>query len=599
MAMRFMTQVGLVAMAGMVCCGVCVARSPQQAGQAGQTATEQQAPGSVEGRVVQEPGGQPIRKVVVRLLNAEEGFGRIAGAGPGSEMEMMEIVLSEEERGGVKGSQEYTTATDATGQFKFENVKPGRYLVWLSRSGYVMSGERSRDVVITVQAGQNLSGLTYKMQAGGAIAGKIVDTDGDALPHVIVQAKRRKASTWLVGLEAIARMTAETNDLGEYRIGGLRAGQYIVEARTQGKVGPPPNPGDKGQSSERVLYVITYYPGTLDEKGANALQVTPGGTATANFTLLTNRAYRVSGTVAGMTSAKSGAILLGSANGVTQQQELAEGGKFDFTSVPAGTYIAEVIEMPSGAGEGQARFMRIPTPIVVSGSDQTELVLQPAVSGTVSGKFIVTDNEKVDWRQMNVSLMPMPEEGEGPENKGLFGYAMAGGSATMKEDGTFEVGNVQAGNYQVAVGTQAEKYKDWYLKAVLLSGRDVVDTGFAVNGDTDVEVVVSAKGASVEGTVVDSTGQPVGGVFVVSLPSSGKLGRPDSYQRERTSANGHFLLRGMNPGEFVVVASDEMSMDTRNAEFFQKYAGKGTKVSLEEGEKKSVAVTLVGEEEKK
>jgi hypothetical protein len=111
-----------------------------------------------------------------------------------------------------------------------------------------------------------------------------------------------------------------------------------------------------------------------------------------------------------------------------------------------------------------------------------------------------------------------------------------------------------------------------------------------------LDVVVSAKGAGIEGTVVDGVGKPVGDATVVTVPSSGKLGRPDAYQFGRTDENGHFLLRGMNPGEFLVLAFEEMQEDYRTPEFVKKYEGNGEKVELEEGEKKSVVLKLITEE---
>jgi hypothetical protein len=69
-----------------------------------------------------------------------------------------------------------------------------------------------------------------------------------------------------------------------------------------------------------------------------------------------------------------------------------------------------------------------------------------------------------------------------------------GGSGAVKEDGTFEIDDVAPGNYQVAVYTPAEKYRDWYLKSLLFAGREVADTGFAASGETSLDVFASAKG---------------------------------------------------------------------------------------------------------
>jgi hypothetical protein len=118
-----------------------------------------------------------------------------------------------------------------------------------------------------------------------------------------------------------------------------------------------------------------------------------------------------------------------------------------------------------------------------------------------------------------------------------------------------------------------------------------------VSSGTVLDVIISAKGAGIEGTVVDREGKIFAGASVVSVPSSGKSGRPDAYQSDRTDEKGHFALRGMNPGEFLVLAFEEMQQDYHTAEFLKKYEKKGQKVELDEGGKKSVVLKVIAEED--
>lgn len=86
--------------------------------------------------------------------------------------------------------------------------------------------------------------------------------------------------------------------------------------------------------------------------------------------------------------------------------------------------------------------------------------------------------------------------------------------------------------------------------------------------------MVNAKGAGIEGTVLDEAGKPV---------ADAKLGRPDSYQFGRTDENGHFVLRGINPGEFVVLAFEQRQGNYRAPGFAKKYEAKGEKVAVGRG----------------
>ena len=551
---------------GMICVGICASVGVCS----GQPAAGQQALGSVQGKVVQEAGGLGIRKVLVELV----------GQNP-------------------EKPQEYTTATDATGQFRIEGVVAGEYSVSVRRFGFVLVSAREEQARITVTAGQEVSGLVYKMEATGVVAGKITDADGDALQGASVWVKRVGKNGEALGESGSTEEDAgeePTNDLGEYRIANLRAGQYLVQAQARG-VGPAPDPAERGKQRDKAVYALTYYPGTVEEKTASPVRVTSGGTATANFSLLMSRAYRVSGTVMMTGNPQNGQIaqiFLLSTTGQTESQGLREGGKFEFQNILPGTYVAQVLIVNmNSAGDGKApesHMQMIASPIVVSESDVTGLALRTEAGGSVSGKVRVEGEETLDWTDLNVSLVRVTEGAEELPQMAVIGGP--GGNVGLKEDGSFELNEVVGGTYQVFLGGHSDKFRDYYMKSVLLDGREVADTGFAVNGETRLDVVVSAKGASIEGTVINSQGQVAAGATVASMPSSGKLGRMDSYQTEQADGSGHFVMRGMNPGTYVVVALEALHEDVRKAEFFQKYGAKGVTVDLDEGDRKSITVGM-------
>jgi Carboxypeptidase regulatory-like domain len=566
---------------GMICAGVCPGiGAGQSATPGGPTArSANEAKSIVQGKVVQEPGGRGIRKVRVTL------------------------------RGGSnQGREQFEATTDETGSFKIENLEPGAYLVQLERSGYAADRKMNRaKSTIRVVAGQDTKDLVFHMLVAGAITGKIVDADGDPLQHVDVVA--------MVGApRAYQTQSARgaTNDLGEYRIADLPPGKYIVQADPPKNEAPPYSQNEKNTTNGRLVYVTTYFPGTLDQRQAVAVEVPAGGSTIASFGVRSSHAYVVSGTVIGLTAQARprdnaseafaglmgqgmGQLLLLGKGGQREEQSLREDGKFEFPNVLPGTYRAQVIVF-SGFLNGQTpsiKMQTISTPIEVNGSDVVGLRLQVDRNADVSGKFHIDGDEKIDWKELNVSLLMVPESEEEGTGFEIMGQA---GMATVDEDGSFEIKDVPGANYQLAVGARSERFRDYYTKSVLLGGQEVADTGFAAGPGTVLDVLVSAKGAGIAGTVVDGEGKPVPNAAVVTVPSTGKLGRPDAYQFAMSDESGHFAMRGMNPGGFLVLAFEEMRENYRSPEFAKRYEGKGQKVELEPGGRKSVVVKLITEE---
>src|SRR5271157_4291880 len=121
---------------------------------------------SIAGTVVEEPGSQPLKKVLVQ------------------------VVAEDQKQGG-----NYTASTDADGHFRIENVLPGRYRIFMERAGLVeVNGRRLKSEinVFTVQAGQSLEDLLFHMLPTAVISGRVTDEDGDPMSGVRVVAQKKK-----------------------------------------------------------------------------------------------------------------------------------------------------------------------------------------------------------------------------------------------------------------------------------------------------------------------------------------------------------------------------------------------------------------------
>src|SRR5207248_2166992 len=170
-----------------------------------------------------------------------------------------------------------------------------------------------------------------------------------------------------MGAERNARNygNAATHDLVAFRISNLRAGRYKITASPPQTSQPPENKNGK----DRSIYLTTHYPGVLDEDQAVAVEIHPGSETRINFGLLTGRAYRVSGSVTGVLSKGIMAQIMlqakGSGRSQISPQELGEGGRFEFTNVLPGSYVARLIIVTFEGGQPAIQMLRLGNAIEV------------------------------------------------------------------------------------------------------------------------------------------------------------------------------------------------------------------------------------------
>ena len=430
------------------------------------------------------------------------------------------------------------------------------------------------------------------MQPAAVITGKLADLEGDPMRDVGISALRVGAA--LRGIHSHDSGSAATNDLGEFRIPDLRAGRYTITANPpQGLRAPHAESKDKDKVKENLIYTTTYYPGTLDKEQSVAVEVHPGDETPVNFGVLVSPAYRVAGTVAALPSgAALTEIMLSSKDHRSMQnQQLGEGGKFEFQNVLPGSYTATLMVVTDfSEGRPDMKMMRMVAPIEVSTANVDRLQLQPNPGGSVRGTFRMDTGQRFDWTQLHVVLVPVDENDFGVAVEGTSGFPPMSG---VDKDGSFELKNVTGGSYRLLVGAKSNSLQDYITKSIYLDGQDVADSGFIVSAGTSLEVVLSANGATIEGTVVDSKGKPVAYAAVLDIPGAEHRNRTDLYQRDTTDELGHFSLRGLNPGKYTVLAFDELQADIREPEFLKSYGDRGEHVQLNEGARTSIVVKLI------
>src|SRR5208282_4340100 len=394
---------------------------------------------SIAGTVVQEPGSQPLKKALVQ------------------------VIAEDQKQGG-----NYTASTDADGHFHIENVVPGRYRLFLEKTGFVgvnAHGLQSEINVVTFQAGQSLDDLLLRMLPTAIISGRVTDEDGDPMSGVRVIAQKKKPGK--ATREGAA--TVATNDLGEYRLAGLFPGQYWIAAMPppdfrdyEWQRDKPPPADNRSDAQPDSRYLTTYYSGTYDAMQASAVVLKAGDEMPVNFTLVPARTYRVRGIVTGVASGQKPDVELVAKAGdsIHADNNVGPDGQFELRGVGPGSYV-----LRASAGTDSQLLTARQEISVVADVDTVKLVVQP--SFTINGHLRI-ENGGGELTQYAANL----RQSESPEDPGFFmSQEFFGTNAPADRSGNFVWKNVNPGNYIVQVyGGDGQGF---FLKSVTLSGRDI------------------------------------------------------------------------------------------------------------------------------
>jgi protocatechuate 3,4-dioxygenase beta subunit len=524
----------------------------------------------IQGIVTKDPSGEPVKKVLVELIAENQ-----------------------------KEAGNYTATTGADGTFRIENILPGRYRLFAEHTGLLDVDKhhaRSEGRVLALRAGEEVKTLQIRLQAAAVLRGRVTDEDGDPLAGAEVSAFRQ---TFAAGHRHWEQVGSErTNDLGEYRIANLPAGNVFVS------VNPPPDfksliasSGETGGAKSSAAadrgagtaYQTTYYPGTSDRSQAMPIQLHAADEFPVNFSLTPSPSLSIRGQVVNLPPRTSATIMLQSRDFrlVTSGTEIHKDGSFVIRDVSPGSYTV------SATVDGADVPMIARQALEVGSSNVDGLRLVPQPGATVRGHVRAESNGKrFDADGSYLVLEPVDGEDDELEIPGTRFTNVAHVAA----DGNFAWGDVPPGTYYVQIlGNGNGGNEDWFVKSVLAGGREANDSGITVNGGTVVlDLVASANGAVVDGVVTDANGGPVSNAVVVAVPEVTMRGRIDRYRQTVTDQSGRFSLRGIRAGNYALFAWEGVEGQAYyNPEFVKSFEGQGSALHASEGERKAVQLTVI------
>lgn len=552
--------------------------------------------GRIRGRVVSADTGAPVRRAQIRLSGNEVGA-----------------------RGAL---------SDAEGRYEFRDLPAGRFTLTAQKPGYmtVQYGQTrpfESGKAIELADAQVVEKAEIAMPRGSVIAGRIVDEFGEPVADAMVSAMR---SVWSNGKRRLQQTgrSAQTNDLGQYRLFGLAPGEYYVSATFRGgdmamvemaMVASMSGGGGPSGSSPNSGYAPTYFPGTTNGGDAQRIALAVGQEAQGtDFALLPVKLAKITGTVINSEGKPAEGSMINAvartggdvAFGPGTSARADKNGNFTINNVAPGDYTLQtraVQIMTSGDG-GMMTFTMTRVvgpdggpgsepesgslPITVAGEDISNVVIITTKGATATGHLTYEGGVK-PTNAGNVRIMAMPvDSGDGPVISG-------GGSGSVKADNSFELKGLTGTRTFRALGLP----QGWTTKSIKLNGQDITDTGVEFKGSeavTGLEVVLTSKSTQVDGTVRDASGNSVKDYTVVMFsddPQKWTVPQGRYISGVRPDTDGRFQVKNLPPGSYYAVAVDYIAQgEWGDPELLEKLKDKATRVTLDEGEVKTLDLKI-------
>jgi len=486
----------------------------------------------VEGRVVDTLTGNGVARAVVTLR--WDG----PGAGPGA----LAAVRSDDEG-------RWRTEVPVRGPYVVSAVKPG-YLTPPGMPECAWAEEGTKAVVVTVP-----------LTPHSVLSGKVLDEDEEPLQGVRVLAGRWQRRGGGLRFEPAGEGSVVTNERGEYRIVGLRAGEYVVRVSYE-----------KGDGYDEM-----FYPGVWSAEESRAVRVKTGAEAAGLDVRLRRVArYKVRGhAMAGarLTRLSLDLDMMGTALRLERGATAQEDGTFSLSGVSPGHYLLLAERKNEVVGSARVR---------VTDHDVEGVEVAAVAPGVVRGRVrfggapggFPTDG--VDRTKCRVWLVPRNP-------------AFATESSTaVRADGTFQLTYPFPGTYEL----DAACGDYWYLNAVRIGEENLFGRPLELPGGV-MEMGLEFRG---DWAYLDVELKGVWSYTVVAAPElDGPTCHPWDWNVE---PRVNFSLGGFRPGRYRVFATEQGYLYRSDPErFLREVWERAAVVELKREERTVVKAPLLRLEE--
>ncbi len=499
----------------------------------------------------------------------------------------------------LKGTGSKSQRADGSGHFLFRNVEPGIYRLMAERQGF-FSDEHKREYepLFEVAAGDHVRNIPVRLMPAAVVSGEVLDEYNDPVQDAEIRLLAVQMRLGEMSLRVAGK--AMTDDRGEYRIAGLHPGKYYVVVEYKSKalstlksivetVNALQSMADKQGHSTKIempavpdpayTFASLFFPSTSDFLQAQSLKLNPGDEIAANFLLISAPVVSIRGKVVnGMTGGPAPSASVAAfwtpymqGDGIPAQASKQD-GTFEVRGLAPGTYTVRATFMDDKlAFEGEQTVE-----VGNEGAQNVQIAALP--------DFAAAGHVTIEGAPKN------------PIARVLIEFAGAGMMARVRASAsypefTFETQFRPERRYYARARNLPE---DFYLKSISISGHDLPPNNVVVSGARgDIEIVVSAAGAHIEGTLFDAKEEPTRGSILL-VPDVPEPGPPDFYQRTSADSKGKFTLRGVAPGSYRLLALESVNLDSEinDPDFLRTIGNRGQALTVEENKQYTVALKL-------
>lgn len=526
----------------------CLAWAPCLAAQSSTDSTISSGPFRVAGAVVNAKTGEPLAQARILLESTKDS------------------------------RQSVTMITEEDGRFAFSGIGAGKYSLQGAKRGYLSAAYQQHEqysTAIVTGAGFDTENLTLRLVPMAALNGTVIDENGEPVRTAQVRLygeSHRGGTTRVVSLRF-----SSTDDQGTFEFGPIGPGKYYasVNATPWYAIRSPTSAAVQGANgaanvdrSLDVVYPTTFYGGATNSEGAEPIELGAGEHAQIEIHLSPVPGLHLVLNLGG--DGQHGyrlpefrAQMFGTMEPVPNQgsqswQSPTSPGIVELAGLAPGEYSVRMGD--NGSGE-----MTQETEVELKQNGQDLSASEGEALGTVKLTVKLPRGETLP-KQAGLGLL-------GERNRRVV-YRQ------LDEKGEAKFQGLSAGKYGIRVFGGATAYA-----VVGMSSVDVQLPTSELNlkaGETQEWTVELAAGrTSIEG-FVKRGGKAASGVMVVLIPNHPEA-HEDLFRRDQSDLDGSFVLRGVVPGSYSVVAiEDAWGFDWSQPALLARYAQHGEAVTVGE-----------------